>query len=149
MTIAQTAQQAFPRVSDRLEARQTKKAAAAFDGVDATKDAGDDLGRARILLEREQTLLDGVQALVTFDRKFLDDIVHGMSAGDPACATYRKRRGSIEKCSAGRSGRWCQQGPESKGGRAAEVAYRVFQVSFSINCHPGRPIADRVRRCVA
>ena len=61
--VAELAHQRLAGMRQRFQPRQPEKAAGTLDGVNQTKDVIQNLGVVRILLEPNQLIVDGVQAL--------------------------------------------------------------------------------------
>jgi hypothetical protein len=74
--VAETAEQAFARVRDRLEPAEAEEAAGALDRVDRAEHAPKGLPRAGILLERHEVAVELVEVLAALDQELPDDIGH-------------------------------------------------------------------------
>jgi hypothetical protein len=81
-------------VRQRLEARQSEKAAGALDGVDEPEDIAENLGVVRVLLETHELDVDHVEALVGLDQEFLEKIIHCSSLCSGAPTHPDRRRPS-------------------------------------------------------
>ena len=74
--VAKLAHQCFGRMCERFEARQPKKPARAFNGMDQPEDVIENLRVVRILLETHELDVDYVETLVGLGDKFPQQIVH-------------------------------------------------------------------------
>ena len=61
---------------ERFEARQPKKPASAFDGMDQPEDVIENLRVVRILLKTHELDVDHVETLVRLGDKFPQQVVH-------------------------------------------------------------------------
>ena len=79
-TVAEFTHQAFRGMGHRLQTRQTEKTTGAFDGMDEAEHVAENLGVIRLLLKTNELDVDHVEALVGFDQKFLEQVVHRPAA---------------------------------------------------------------------
>lgn len=104
-------------MGERLEPRQSKKAAGAFDGVNEAKDIAEDLAVIRLSLKAHQLCVDVIETLGGLGQKLPQQIIHERlvpPVTDPAILlasrTPQRRRESVGKgfnfgCGIGESGR--------------------------------------------
>ena len=85
--VAEFAHQGLAGMRQRFQPRQPQKAASALDGVDQTKDVIQNLGVVRILLEPNQLIVDGVQALARLRQELAQQVVH-----EPDLRTHGRAR---------------------------------------------------------
>src|SRR5262249_22260072 len=74
--VAKLAHQRFGGMRERFKARQSKKSAGAFDGMDQPEDIIENLRVVRILLETHELDVDYVETLVGLGDKFPQQVVH-------------------------------------------------------------------------
>ena len=74
--VAKLAHQCLGSVGERLQTRQAKKAASAFDGVDEAEDIIEDLLVVWILLETHELDVDHVETFIGLGDKFPQQVVH-------------------------------------------------------------------------
>ena len=78
--VAEFAHQAFRGMGQRLKTRQAEKPAGAFDGMDEAEHVAENLGIVGLLLKANEFDVDHVEALVGFDQKLLEQVVHRPAA---------------------------------------------------------------------
>ncbi len=83
-SVAEFPHQRLGRMGQRFEARQSEKAAGAFDRMNQPEDIIENLRVVRILLETNELIIDSIETLVGFGQKFPQQIVHetGLLARD-------------------------------------------------------------------
>ena len=74
--VAEFTHQGLAGMRQRFQPRQPQKSAGALDGVDETKDVIQNPGVVRILLEPDQLIIDGVQALARLRQELAQQVVH-------------------------------------------------------------------------
>jgi hypothetical protein len=119
-TVAQLAQQALTDVGDPLQLAEGEEAAGALDRVDRAEDAGEQVARPGVLLERDEVGVERVEVLVALHEKLLDDLVHLVHQGPPPIAGDRGENAAVPG-SVGRfrrSLRYVEQAP-ARGGVSA------------------------------
>ena len=78
--VAKFAHQAFRGMGQPLKPRQAEKTAGALDGMDEAEHVAENLGIVGLLLEANEFDVDHVEALVSFDQEFLEQVVHRSAA---------------------------------------------------------------------
>ena len=75
-SVAEFSHQRLGGVSERFQARQSKKAAGALDGVNEPENVIEDFCVVRILLETNELVVDGIETLIGLGQKLTQQIVH-------------------------------------------------------------------------
>jgi hypothetical protein len=70
LAIAERTEQAFAGVRHLFESAQSKKAAAAFDGVNVSENARKQRSRVRSFFERDKVALNLIKVLAAFGKEF-------------------------------------------------------------------------------
>ena len=93
--VAKLAHQRFGCMCERFEARQPKKPASAFDGMDQPEDVIENLRVVRILLKTHELDVDHVETLARLGDKFPQQVVHknAFVDGPGPSAAFRRKRG--------------------------------------------------------
>ena len=76
--VAKLAEEILPDMGHRLQLSKAEKTAAALERVNRAKNARQRLRVLWVLLQGHEALVQAVQVLVTFNKKFFYDIVHGV-----------------------------------------------------------------------
>jgi hypothetical protein len=74
--VAELAHQRFGGMGERLEPRQVEEAARTLDGVNQSKDVGENLGVVRFLFKANELDVDDVESFICFGQELPQQVVH-------------------------------------------------------------------------